>query len=50
MYTTHGHHIPGTAIEEKPESVARCGGYLVCRECAVEAFGLDARIKEKESK
>ena len=46
MYTTHGHHIPGTAIEEKPESVARCGGYLVCRECAIEAFGLDKRIKE----
>jgi hypothetical protein len=45
MNTTHGHHIPGTAMEAKPEKVVRCGGFLICSQCAKEAFGLDKRIK-----
>lgn len=50
MYTTHGHHIPGTGLSEPPETAEPCGGHVICRQCAIESFGLDARIKEKESK
>lgn len=38
MYTTHGHHIPGTTKDENfPEQVARCGGPSLCSQCSREA-------------
>lgn len=37
MYTTHGHHISGTSMDEPPKAVARCGGPLLCQTCAFEA-------------
>lgn len=38
MYTSHGHQIPGTMVdEERPKSVARCGGPRLCSICSREA-------------
>lgn len=36
MYTTHGHHIPGTDYGKQPYSIAACGGPLKCGPCAME--------------
>lgn len=37
MYTSHGHQIPGTPVEEpKPDRIMRCGGTSICPECALE--------------
>lgn len=37
-YTTHGHHIAGTDMEESsPDYVARCGGPALCVQCSKEA-------------
>lgn len=37
-YTSHGHQIPGTPREhERPKRVSRCGGPLLCPNCANEA-------------
>ena len=37
-YTSHGHHIPGTAKgKERPPMVARCGGVTWCKVCMAEA-------------
>lgn len=36
-YTTHGHHIPGTTKEGRPDKVARCGGPGLCKTCSMEA-------------
>jgi hypothetical protein len=37
MYTTHGHQIPGTTVEEeRPLRVARCGGPGLCKKCSEE--------------
>lgn len=36
-YTSHGHHIPGTIMAERPTSVARCGGPALCKQCGREA-------------
>ena len=35
-YTRHGHHIPGTVLEEPRPPVARCGGPKICNLCAFE--------------
>lgn len=41
MYTSHGHPIPGTVIgEERPATVARCGGPDICKECKDEVLAL----------
>lgn len=38
MYTTHGHHIPYTQLDEtRPGAVARCGGPTICAQCRTEA-------------
>lgn len=37
MYTSHGHHIPGTVKETPgPTHRARCGGTRMCRVCMSE--------------
>lgn len=36
MYTSHGHHIPGTPLDPPAKSVARCGGPRICRKCSAE--------------
>ena len=36
-FTRHGHHIPGTVLDEKPTRVARCGGVLLCTLCRTDA-------------
>ena len=34
-YTTHGHHVPGTPVDEgSPPSVYRCGGPGLCDICS----------------
>lgn len=39
MYTTHGHHIPFTFLdEERPEHQANCGGPRMCPPCTLEAM------------
>lgn len=38
-FTKHGHHIPGTvmpAVQDRPKSVARCGGVNWCKQCIAE--------------
>lgn len=38
MYTSHGHHIPGTIKnDDRPAQVARCGGPGLCKVCMKEA-------------
>lgn len=38
MYTSHGHHIPGTINnDDRPAQVARCGGPGLCKVCMKEA-------------
>ena len=49
MYTTHGHHIPGT-IQDEPRfrqaaARARCGGPGVCPVCSKEAAAVSS-LKE----
>jgi hypothetical protein len=37
MYTSHGHHITGTPLEDEPPSrVTRCGGAGLCGLCSQE--------------
>ena len=36
-YTRHGHHIDGTVMTNKPNTVARCGGPGICGPCSIEA-------------
>ena len=37
MYTSHGHHIPGTIKNnDRPAQVARCGGPGLCKVCMKE--------------
>lgn len=37
-FTAHGHHIPGTILDEtRPEKVMRCGGVSHCKDCKREA-------------
>lgn len=49
-YTTHGHHIPFTFLDDKqPEKVSRCGGVRLCLTCTVEAMAyLPAFNPEKQ--
>lgn len=37
MYTSHGHHIPGTVLDDNPPPIARCGGPGLCDACSKEA-------------
>lgn len=40
MFTSHGHHIPGTVLDDTDDNqrnVARCGGPGLCAECSQEA-------------
>lgn len=38
MYTSHGHHIPGTIKnDDRPAQVTRCGGPGLCQVCMKEA-------------
>lgn len=39
-YTSHGHHINGTHLEDRPIGLltARCGGPHVCQQCAHDAL------------
>lgn len=36
MYTSHGHHIPGTEDEGPPAETHQCGGIGVCLRCDYE--------------
>jgi hypothetical protein len=37
-FTSHGHQIPGTPVEEREsDNIARCGGPALCSKCAREA-------------
>lgn len=37
-WTSHGHHIPGTyVVDRPPQDVARCGGVRLCKVCSTEA-------------
>lgn len=48
-YTTHGHQIEGTKIEDvKPEVVARCGGPGLCSKCSREAVAETAGLKSRK--
>lgn len=42
MYTSHGHHIPGTDTksDEPRPPVHRCGGPRLCKTCAVESINV----------
>ena len=44
-YTSHGHHIPGTVLDEKPKSVARCGGIGLCGVCSTQAGQIMSTMK-----
>lgn len=36
-YTSHGHHIPFTFLdEERPKTVEECGGVRMCFTCTME--------------
>ncbi|USH44743.1 hypothetical protein SEA_BURLEY_82 [Gordonia phage Burley] len=55
-FTTHGHHIPGTLserYEDRPMSVARCGGVRICKVCQSDMTDyfneLEASKNEKPS-
>jgi len=51
VYTTHGHHIPGTILDERPIQLARCGGIRTCRECqreAAEVLGKEGNVPAQE--
>lgn len=37
MYTTHGHHIPGTSVEPTPDVKNNCGGVQHCAQCRLES-------------
>jgi hypothetical protein len=43
--TSHGHHIPGSRIDDEMErvSVARCGGVKLCTQCIRESAGVPQR-------
>lgn len=45
MYTSHGHHIPGTAMGERAVTVKRCGGLKLCDICFGEALAENTRIQ-----
>lgn len=45
-YTTHGHQIPNSPVEDfKPTGVARCGGTSFCQGCQAEAEAYHAEPK-----
>ncbi len=50
MYTSHGHLILGTTVEERPNKIARCGGPRLCSVCSKESaeaiHRFDFEIKE----
>lgn len=46
-YTSHGHHIPGTAFGVPPDLRASCGGNRICLVCATEAFQSMAEQKNR---
>lgn len=49
-YTTHGHYVPGTNLDDRqPESVARCGGPAICTKCSVEAMGMIRQAFDEET-
>ena len=37
-FTSHGHHIPGTTMDNKPEDRHRCGGPELCFQCHREVM------------
>ena len=37
MYTSHGHHIPGTLEDNPPDKEHPCGGLTECHACIREA-------------
>ena len=41
-FTKHGHHIPGTDMDNKPLDRARCGGVGLCHACNSEVNVLKA--------
>lgn len=45
MYTTHGHHIQGTDVENPPPSKARCGGPVLCNLCASQSMAAITNLK-----
>ncbi len=49
-YTTHGHHIPGTILEDPPESVYRCGGPGLCDVCSKQVAKHINKETEAETK
>lgn len=37
-FTSHGHHIPGTTMDNKPKDRHRCGGPQLCSQCRREVM------------
>jgi hypothetical protein len=48
-YTTHGHHISGTVLNEseRPSAVARCGGPGLCAQCSQEAATAQNKLRKE---
>lgn len=48
MYTTHGHHIPGTDTKNTPLIQRVCGGPGPCFECSNEAMQIKLQPSSEE--
>lgn len=47
-YTSHGHYIPGTDLDEgKTDVKTRCGGPSICSKCSLEVSELAMQNAEK---
>jgi len=50
MYTSHGHHIPFTALAREQSEAAKepkaCGGVRVCKQCTLEAANYVPALKK----
>lgn len=49
MYTSHGHHIAGTAAGEKPAVTVICGGIKKCDVCFGEALAENTRMQNEKA-
>lgn len=46
-YTTHGHHIPFTYLDEhRPIFVEECGGVRMCPVCTLQASGYTPALRD----
>lgn len=51
-WTSHGHHIDGTAMDSsnRPVRVTRCGGSGLCGKCSAESARVLQKVRELESR